>query len=99
MKAFEELHLNRCNVQVEDDIKDWYMYKAKTMGMNMSQLMAFVLAQWYEQHINAETLRLLADFNKGVDVKEINESSIALLNEIQKVQENELKNNENNEKK
>lgn len=89
MKPMEDLHLNRCNVQVEDDVKAWYMYKAKSMGMSMSQLMAFVLANWYESHINADAVRMLAELNKGEDLKQVNENMISMLVEMQKMQSNE----------
>lgn len=89
MKPMEDLHLNRCNVQVEDDVKAWYMYKAKSMGMSMSQLMAFVLANWYESHINADAVRMLAELNKGEDLKQVNENIISVIAEMQKMQSNE----------
>lgn len=89
MKTLEELHLNRCNVQVEDDVKEWYMYKAKSMGMSMSQLMAFVLSYWYEQHINADAVRMIAELNKDEDLKQTNQNVLAMIAEMQKMQSNE----------
>lgn len=89
MKTLEELHLNRCNVQVEDDVKEWYMYKAKSMGMSMSQLMSFVLSNWYEQHINADAVRMIAELNKDEDLKQTNQNVLAMIAEMQKIQENE----------
>lgn len=89
MKPIEELHLNRCNVNVEDDCKAWYMYKAKSMGMSMSQLMAFVLSNWYESHINADAMRMLAELNKDEDLKQTNQNVLAMLAEMQKMQSNE----------
>lgn len=84
MKPIEELHLNRCNVNVEDDVKSWYMYKAKSMGMNMCQLMAYVLCQWYDQQVNADALRMLADLNKDEDLKQTNRNVLSLIAEMQK---------------
>ena len=84
-KTFEELHLNRCNVQVEDAVKDWYMFKAKSMGMSMSQLMAFVLANWYENHITADAVRLLSELGKGEDLKQTNAEMAKLLEAIQRM--------------
>lgn len=104
MKTLEELHLNRCNVQVEDDVKDWYMYKARSMGMSMSQLMAFVLSNWYEQHINADAVRMLAELNQDGDLKETNRNVLELLTEFQQMeleekQENISKNGKSKGKK
>lgn len=92
MKSLEELHLNRCNVQVEDDVKDWYMYKAKSMGMSMSQLMAFVLSNWYEQHINADAVRMLAELNSDDDLKKTNQSVLAMISELQKMKSDDAEN-------
>lgn len=89
MKTLEELHLNRCNVQVEDDVKEWYMYKAKSMGMSMSQLMSFVLSNWYEQHINADAVRMIAELNKDEDLKQTNQNVLAMISEMQKLSANE----------
>ena len=89
MKTLEELHLNRCNVQVEDDVKEWYMYKAKSMGMSMSQLMSFVLSNWYEQHINADAVRMIAELNKDEDLKQTNQNVLAMIAEMQKLSANE----------
>lgn len=86
MKTLQELHLNRCNVQVEDDVKDWYMYKARSMGMSMSQLMAFVLSNWYEQHINADAVRMIADLNKNGELQETNRNVLELLTEFQQME-------------
>lgn len=79
----EDLHLNRCNVNVEDSIKDWYMFKARSMGMSMSQLMSFVLANWYESHRNAEALQIIAELSKGDDLKETNANTLEILKLIQ----------------
>ena len=83
MKRYEDLHLNRCNVQVEDEVKEWYMYKSKSMGMSMSQLMSFVLANWYESHKNAEALQIIAELSKGEDLKETNANTLEILKIIQ----------------
>lgn len=83
MKRYEDLHLNRCNVQVEDAVKEWYMFKAKSMGMSMSQLMSFVISNWYESHKNAEALQILAEISKGDDLKETNANTLEILKLIQ----------------
>jgi antitoxin component of RelBE/YafQ-DinJ toxin-antitoxin module len=92
MKPIEELHLNRCNVQIEDDVKAWYMYKAKSMGMSMSQLMSFVLSNWYESHINADAVRMIAELNQSEDLKQTNQGVFELIAEMRKFKEDEGEN-------
>lgn len=98
MKNFEELHLNRCNVQVEDEVKSWYVYTAKSMGMSTSQLMSFVLSQWYEQHINADAVRVIAEMNKNGELTQVTQELFQLIAEFQQVLD-EAKEEEENEQK
>ena len=60
------MHVNRCNVNLEDECKLWYVTKAKSMGVSMSNLLSFVCTNYYEQQRNAETLRNISEMNENV---------------------------------
>lgn len=73
-KKLSEMHVSRCNVNLEDDCKAWYVTKAKSMGMSMSNLLSFVCTNYFEQQRNAETLRNLSEMNQNEELKELNEN-------------------------
>lgn len=98
MKALEELHLNRCNVNVEDSLKDWYMYTARTMGMSMSQLMSFALSEWYLQHMNNDAIRAIAEMNKNGELTQVTQDLFQLIAEFQQVLDEEKEEKENEQK-
>lgn len=68
------MHVNRCNVNLEDECKLWYVTKAKSMGVSMSNLLSFVCTNYYEQQRNAETLRNISEMNQNEELKELNEN-------------------------
>lgn len=86
MKKIEDFHLNRCNVNVEDEIKNWYMCKARSMGMSMSQLMSYVIYSYYEQHTNSDALKALASLSSDDNLRQTNNNLSAFILECQKLQ-------------
>lgn len=53
-KNIEDLKLIRVNVSIEEDCKNFYQFKAKSLGMSMSSLMAFILSDYYESQFMQE---------------------------------------------
>ena len=80
---YEDLVLTRVNISIEEDCKQWYMFKAKSMGMSMANLMSFVLSNFWEQHITADAVRLLSEISKGEDLKNLNADTKEILQAIQ----------------
>ena len=78
-KKLNEMHVSRCNVNLEDDCKQWYVTKAKSMGMSMSNLLSFVCTNYYETQRNAETLRRVSEMNQSSDIKELSDNVRELL--------------------
>ena len=74
----EDLNLIRVNVTIEEDCKDWFMFKAKSMGMSMSNLMSFILSNYYESCLNQEATRLIADASRSDNVRETCEAAKAM---------------------
>jgi len=79
----EDLVLTRVNISIEEDCKQWYMFKARSMGMSMANLMAYVLSNFWEQHITADAVRLLSEMSQGEDLKKLNSDTKDILQAIQ----------------
>lgn len=60
MYNLNDIELVRVNVHLEKSVKEWFQYRAKSMGMNMSQLMAFVLTSYADAQKNNEAVRNLS---------------------------------------
>lgn len=88
---FEDLVLTRVNISIEEDCKQWYMFKAKSMGMSMANLMSFVLSNFWEQHITADAVRLLSEVSKGDDLKSLNADAKEILQVLQSLNKSEDK--------
>lgn len=74
MEEVKDLHLNKCNVNVEDSVKDWYVFKARSLGMTRTQLMSFVIANWCETQRNAAAVQTLAELSKNSDNQRMSET-------------------------
>jgi antitoxin component of RelBE/YafQ-DinJ toxin-antitoxin module len=61
MYDLNDIELVRVNVHLERGVKEWFQYRAKSMGMNMSQLMAFILTNYADTQRNNEAVRNLSD--------------------------------------
>lgn len=91
MKKLDEIHLNRCNVNIEDDCKDWFMIKAKSMGMSMSQLMSFILTNYYDAQLNADAMKNISAMNQNPALTEANKNLVEMMLQIQNhIDKNEL---------
>jgi len=81
----EDLVLTRVNISIEEDCKQWYMFKARSMGMSMANLMSFVLSNFWEQHITADAVRLLSELTNGEELKKFNAETKEILQSIQSI--------------
>lgn len=52
----------KCNFMLSDEVKTWYKEEAEKVGLSMSGLMSFVLAQYKK---NEESRQVLAELNKA----------------------------------
>lgn len=80
--SIENIKTERCNINLEKSCKDWFMWKAKTMGMNMSQLMAFVLTSYKDTQQNADALKSLSNVAENADSQAVNRELLDLLKAI-----------------
>lgn len=78
-ERIEDLKLTRVNISIEEDCKEWYQFKAKSMGMSMANLMAFILSNYYENSLNQQAQRTLSEAMKSESVKETNDVAMAMI--------------------
>lgn len=83
-ERIEDLKLTRVNVSIEEDCKNWYQFKAKSMGMSMANLMAFILSNYYESQLTQEATRVLAEAAKPENTKETNDVAMAMIEALNK---------------
>lgn len=83
-ERIEDLKLTRVNVSIEEDCKNWYQFKAKSMGMSMANLMAFILSNYYESQLTQEATRVLAEAAKPENAKETNDVAMAMIEALNK---------------
>ena len=60
MYNLDDIELIRVNVNLEKSVKEWFQYRAKTMGMTMGQLMSFILTNYADTQRNNEAVRNLS---------------------------------------
>lgn len=59
--------LVKCNFMLNDEVKEWYKVEGEKMGLSMSGLMSFVLAQYKKNEESRQVLAELNQANKSVD--------------------------------
>jgi CRISPR/Cas system-associated exonuclease Cas4 (RecB family) len=80
VKDFDDIKICRINVNVEQSVKDWYQYKAKSMGMSMCQLMAYVIANYCETQRNSEAFRSMSDMTVKTDAESLQRENMETIN-------------------
>lgn len=82
MYNLKDIELTRVNISLEKSTKEWFQYKAKTMGMTMSQLMAYILTTYSETQRNNEAVRTLKDLATDENTKSENAEMLKTLQEL-----------------
>lgn len=82
MQSKDGVKLNRININVEDSVKKWYQIKARSMGMNMTQLMSYVVANYCTTQKQAETLQQIGEISKNENIREDNVNMLNLIVEM-----------------
>lgn len=85
MYNLDDIELIRININLEKSVKEWFQYRAKTMGMSMSQLMAFVLTTYSETQKNNEAVRNLSAMAADEKTTMNNAEMIAALQKLSDV--------------
>lgn len=75
----EDLKLTRVNISIEEDCKEWFQFKAKSMGMSMANLMAFILSNYYEQNLNQQATRAISEAMQSDNIKQTNDVAKAMV--------------------
>jgi antitoxin component of RelBE/YafQ-DinJ toxin-antitoxin module len=83
MYDLNDIELIRININIAKNVKEWYQYKAKSMGMSMSTLMAYILTDYYDKQIQADTIRMACDDSTKEETKQMYKMMFELLQEIQ----------------
>ena len=82
MDNFNDIKLVRINVNLEENVKKWYQYKARSMGMSMSQLMAYILTNYHDQQINAQNLAEIKNMAYDEQLKNDNKELYKMMMEF-----------------
>lgn len=69
------------NFMMNDEVKAWYKKEADNLGLTMSGLMSFVLAQYKKNEESRQVLSELNQANKNMDIGEISKL-MKLISEI-----------------
>lgn len=78
------IEIVKTNIKLEKSIKEWYRYKARTMAMDMSQLMAYVLTNYCETQKNSEALRTMSNITANTDTKTLQAENVKMIAEFMK---------------
>lgn len=66
---FDDIKIVKVTLSLNEKTKEWYRGKAKSMAMDMSQLMGYVLYNWCEQQQNSEAVRIMTTMNANADTE------------------------------
>lgn len=82
MEELNNIKLIRINVNLEQSVKEWYQYKARTMGMSMSQLMSYILTNYHDSQVQAQNLADIKNIAYDEKLKNDNKEMYAMLIEL-----------------
>lgn len=82
MKELNNIKLIRINVNLEQSVKEWYQYKAKTMGMSMSQLMSYILTNYHDNQMQSQNLADIKNMAYDEQLKNDNKEMYSMLLEL-----------------
>ena len=99
MKNFEEFEFVKCGVNLEKNVRDWFMREAKSMGMSMSSYLAFVLNQHYKSEVKADTVKQMSELLSSPEFKEMSEKNVNGMHELQMMFEDVVKQEQEGDKK
>lgn len=63
--------LVKVNFTTTDEVKAWYKEEAEKLGLTMSGLMSFVLAQYKKNEDSRQVLAELSQASKNMDMNEL----------------------------
>lgn len=75
-----DIKIVKVNISLNEKTKIWYQYKAKSMAMDMSQLMGYVLSNWCEQQQNSEAVRTMSNITANTDTKALSSENKEMAN-------------------
>lgn len=78
----------RVNLNIPENVKQWYMEYAETMGTNMSNYMVYILCTHYNTMQTNKAINTLAQM--GVD-SEINKTNREILDMFKAIMDSEKK--------
>ena len=66
----------RVNLNIPENVKQWYMEYAKTMGTNMSNYMVYILCTHYNTMQTNKTLSAIAELSKNNEYLKVNKEML-----------------------
>ena len=68
----------RVNLNIPENVKQWYMEYAKTMGTNMSNYMVYTLCSHYNTMQSNKTLSTIAELGKNEEYLKVNKEMLLM---------------------
>ena len=72
----------RVNLNIPENVKQWYMEYAKTMGTNMSNYMVYTLCSHYNTMQSNKTLSTIAELGKNEEYLKVNKEMLDMFKAI-----------------
>lgn len=72
--------MERVSFRLPSDVKSWYAEEAKSLGMSMASLLAYILTTHQRTQDSSRAIKMLVDMSKSEEVKKMNTDVIELFN-------------------
>lgn len=72
--------MERVSFRLPSDVKAWYVEEAKSLGMSMTSLLAYILTTHQRTQDSSRAIKMLVDMSKSDKFKKMNTEVIELFN-------------------
>ena len=72
--------MERVSFRLPSDVKAWYAEEAKSLGMSMASLLAYILTTHQRTQDNSKVIKKLVDLSSSDEVKKVNREVIEVFN-------------------
>ena len=90
-KDYKEIKFERCVLNLDVKIKEWYQDAAAAMSLSTGQYMAVVLINHYRNELKAQTVQEFNDLLHSEEWKEMSDKNVDGMREMQMMFEEVMK--------
>lgn len=90
-KDYKDIKFERCVLNLDVKIKEWYQDQAAAMSLSTGQYMAVILINHYRQELKAQTVQEFNDLLHSEEWKEMSDKNVDGMHELQLMFEEVLK--------